>query len=81
MRVTDVVKNRSFTVESRIPLFRMLFEHELIPGTDGTQVIHRITLSGPLLLVLGRMLARQMNAGLPVILKNLKQLAEVRSAG
>ncbi|HEV2611532.1 MAG TPA: SRPBCC family protein [Noviherbaspirillum sp.] len=80
MRVTEVVKNRSFTVESKIPLFRMIFEHELAPMTKGTEVIHRITLSGPLLFFLGRMLAKQINAGLPVTLQNLKRLAEVRSA-
>lgn len=78
MRVTQVVKDRSFTVESRIPLFRMVFDHELTPMAEGTEVVHRITLSGPLRFVLGRMLSRQMNAGLPVTLRNLKQLAEAR---
>lgn len=80
MRVTEVTRDRSFTVESKIPLFRMVFEHELNPTAGGTEVVHRVTLSGPLLLILGRMLARQIDAGLPVTLRNLKQLAEARSA-
>lgn len=80
MRVTEVARDRSFTVESKIPLFRMAFEHELTPTTSGTEVVHRVTLSGPLLLILGHMLRKQMDSGLPVTLQNLKQLAEARSA-
>jgi hypothetical protein len=79
MLVTEVDANRLFTVESKIPLFRMRFEHELKPNADGTEVIHRVELSGPLTLFLGPMLARQLNAGLPVTLRNLKHLAESQS--
>ena len=80
IRVTEVTRDRSFTVESKIPLLRMVFEHELKPMAGGTEVVHRVTLSGPLLLILGRMLTRQIDTGLPVTLRNLKQLAEARSA-
>ncbi len=80
MRVTEFTRDRSFTVESRIPMFRMVFEHELTPTASGTEVAHRVTLSGPLVLVLGRTLARRIDAGLPVTLRNLKQLAEARAA-
>ena len=80
IRVTEVTRDRSFTVESKIPLLRMVFEHELKPMASGTEVVHRVTLSGPLLLILGRMLIRQIDTGLPVTLRNLKQLAEARSA-
>lgn len=80
MRVTEVVNGRSFTVEARTPLFRMVFEHELKPNPAGTEVIHRVTFSGLLSMVLGPMLSRQLNAGLPVTLGNLKRLAESKSA-
>lgn len=80
MRVTECIKDRSFTVESRIPLFRMVFEHELNPMGDRTEVVHRVTLSGPLTLLLGRMLSKQIDSGLPVTLEKLKQLAESRTA-
>ncbi len=80
MRVTGVVPGRSFTVESKIPLFRMVFEHELTPGDAGTEVVHRVSFSGVLSVVLGPMLSRQLNAGLPITLGNLKQLAEARTA-
>lgn len=76
MLFTQVTPGQCFTVESKIPLFRMLFEHELVPVSGATQVIHRVTFSGLLSVVLGPMLCRQLDAGLPVTLRNLKALAE-----
>lgn len=72
---------RGFTVESRIPLLlRMVFEHELIPrGEAVTEVVHRVTLSGPLGWLLGPGLKRQLDAGLPVTLARLKRMAETGS--
>jgi ubiquinone/menaquinone biosynthesis C-methylase UbiE len=80
MRVTAVIPDRSFTVASKIPLLRMVFEHELLPTQAGTEVIHRVTLSGLLALVIGPMLRKQLNKGLPVTLANLKRLAEASGA-
>lgn len=80
MLLTWVESARGFTVESRIPLLRMVFEHVLTPVPGGTQVLHRVTLSGLLSRVLGPMLIRQLDAGLPVTLRNLKALAESRAA-
>jgi hypothetical protein len=80
MLLTQVVLGRAFTVESKIPLFRMVFEHELSPTTTGTEVVHRVTFSGFLSIVLGPMLSKQLNVGLPVTLARLKALAEARSA-
>jgi len=80
MRITEVTQDRSFTVESKIPMFCMVFEHELNPTASGTEVVHRVTITGPLLLFLGRVLGKQIDSGLPVTLRNLKQLAEARSA-
>jgi hypothetical protein len=76
MMLTQVVKNKLFTAESKIALFRMVFEHELTPKGNNTEVVHRVTFSGPLSFLLGRMLAKPVNAGLPVTLANLKKLAE-----
>ncbi len=81
MLVTEASAGRSFTVESTIPMFRMVFEHLLNRQQGGTEVIHRVTFSGALSLILGPMLSRQLNAGLPVTLGKLKQLAERRAAG
>ena len=41
MDFISVVPNRSFTVESKIPFFRMVFEHELKATAVGTEVLHR----------------------------------------
>ena len=79
MLLTQVVPARCFTVESKIPLFRMVFEHELVPVPGATEVVHRVTFSGLLSFVLGPMLSKQLNAGLPVTLRKLKTRAE--SAG
>ena len=76
MLITSVITNRSFTVESKLPLFRMVFEHELLPASGATKVVHRVSFSGALTFLLGRMLSAQLNKGLPVTLAKLKARAE-----
>lgn len=76
MLLTSVIPNQSFTVESKIPLFRMLFEHELKPDGKVTQVIHRVTFSGGLAFLLGRIIGAQLNKGLPLTLAQLKVTVE-----
>lgn len=76
MLLTQVEPGRCFTVESRIPLFRMVFEHILTPVPGGTEILHRVTFHGLLRPLLGPMLVRQLDAGLPVTLRNLAALAE-----
>ena len=76
MLLTKVEPNSCFTAESRIPLFRMAFEHELVPQGASVKVVHRVTLSGVLAALLGRMLVKRLNHGLPVTLASLKRLAE-----
>ena len=76
MEVTAVETNRSFTVVSKIPLFKMVFEHELRPVPAGTEVTHRVTFSGLLSPVLGRLLASQLRIGLPRTLQSLSKHAQ-----
>lgn len=76
MLLTSVVPDRSFTVEVKIPLFCMVFEHELLPEHGSTKVIHRVTFSGALAFLLGRVIGSQLNKGLPVTLARLKASAE-----
>ncbi len=80
MVLTAVAPARNFTVESKIPLFRMVFEHELVRHGAETEVIHRVTFSGLLRFVIGRVLVKQLNSGLPVTLAKLKAIAERQSA-
>lgn len=79
MVLTQVAPDRCFTVASKIPLFRMVFEHVLTPVAGGTEVLHRATFTGALSWLLGPMLVRQLRAGLPVTLGRLKALAEARA--
>lgn len=81
MEVTFADPVHGFTVESRSPLLlRMVFEHELIAkGEAVTEVVHRVTLSGPLAWLIGPGLKRQLDAGLPVTLSRLRRLAETGS--
>lgn len=81
MALTRVDPARGFTAEVHIPLLlRMVFEHELIARSPSlTEVVHRVTLSGPLSWLIGPTLKRQLNAGLPVTLARLKRLAETGS--
>ena len=81
MVVTFADPARGFTVESRIPLLlRMVFEHELIArGPSQTEVVHRVTLSGPLAWLIGPAMKRQLDTGLPVTLGRLQRMAETGS--
>lgn len=76
MRLTSVKKNEHFTVESKIPLFRMVFEHELIERNGSTEVVHRVMFSGLLSPLLGRLVGATVQKGLPVTLARLKVAAE-----
>ncbi len=80
MVLTKVEPAKCFTVESKIPLFRMVFEHELLPLPGVTKVVHRVTFSGLLSLIIGPLLSKRLNAGLPVTLLRLKALAQSQNA-
>lgn len=77
--ITKAEPARCFTVESKIPLFRMRFEHELTEEAGVTKVVHRVTFSGPLRLIIGSILLKQLNSGLPATLMSLKAHAETPS--
>lgn len=76
MNFISVVPNKSFTVESQIPFFRMVFEHELNATGAGTEVVHRVTFSGALSFLLGRIVGNPLRTTLPTTLASLKRLAE-----
>lgn len=80
MQITALEPDRAFTVEARVPGFRMRFEHELTPVTEGTEVLHRVSFSGPLAFIFGRVVGEPLRRGLPATLAGLKQYAEQRIA-
>lgn len=73
---TEVVPNRSFTVESKLPLCVMRFQHELSSNSEGTKAVHRVVFEGLLSSVFGRLIGSQIRKGLPHTLQGLKRAAE-----
>ena len=80
MEVTSIQVNRHFTVTSKTALYRMDFEHELEAVEGGTRVVHRVTFAGLLKPILTRMIAPQVDKGLPITLQRLKMQAEEAQA-
>ncbi len=77
--ITEVFSNYSFTVESKLPLCIMLFEHELSKRSGGTNALHRISFEGLLSPLFGWLIGSQIRKGLPGTLQGLKQVAEQQS--
>jgi uncharacterized protein YndB with AHSA1/START domain len=78
--ITEVVPNESFVVESRLPLCALRFDHDLTPVPEGSRAVHRITISGPLAPLLGRLVGNPIRKGLPGTMRGLKRAAEDRHA-
>lgn len=74
--LTEVVADRSFTVESRLPFCVMRFEHELSDSVTGTIAIHRVSFSGPLAPVFARLIGSRIHKGLARTMAGLKRAAE-----
>ncbi len=79
VRVASVTPGQAFTMEGRLPLCRMSFDHTLAPAQDGgTRATHAIRFSGPLSFVFRRLIGRGLAASLPDTLEGLKQASEAR---
>jgi len=76
----SVVTDESFTVNSNLPLCKMSFEHELSSvGNNEIEVIHRVSFSGFLAPIFGRLIGSGIKKGLPHTLNGLKVAAESKS--
>ena len=73
---TEVLQNRLFTVESKLPLCTMRFQHELSLVGNQTQALHRVSFVGFLAPLFGRLIGSQIRKGLPRTLEGLKRAAE-----
>ena len=73
---TEIVTDKSFTVESKLPLCVMRFEHELSATSTGTTALHRVTFSGLLSPIFSRLIGGSIRKGLPRTMAALKQTAE-----
>ncbi len=72
----DVVPNKSFRVECKLPLGMMHFDHELRADGDATVATHRTTFSGLLAPLWSRLIGSGMKKTLPAALAGLKRVAE-----
>lgn len=76
LEVTAIEENRHFTVSCKTLLFRLDFDHALVPIDGGVTVTHRVRFGGLLKPILLRTLAPRVSHGLPTTLERLKAFAE-----
>ena len=84
IELTDVAPDRAFTAVARLPLCRMVFEHEIEPfdeSSDGPsdercRVTHRVRFAGPLAPLFARLIGPSIERGLPGTMAGLKRAAE-----
>ena len=77
--VTEAEAGKSFTVESRLPLCRMIFTHRLETDGTGTRATHCLAFRGPLAFAFRRLLGPSLGAALPSALAGLKRMSEARA--
>jgi hypothetical protein len=65
-----------FTVESKLPLCTMRFEHELSVVENQIEALNRVSFVGFLSPLFGRLIGGQIKKGLPRTLEGLKRAAE-----
>jgi len=73
MTLIEVIENRSFTVECKLPLCKMHFVHLMNPSKIGTNLSIEVEFSGFLAPVFGRLAGKDINKGLPNSLNGLRQ--------
>jgi len=76
IQLMDVTDNEAFTVECKLPLCKMHFEHELAAAGDETEVVNRVVFSGLLAPVFGRLIGGGIAKGMPASLQGLKNHIE-----
>jgi uncharacterized membrane protein len=74
--LTQVNEPLLFTVESRLPLCTMHFEHELLTEGNKTHVTHRVAFSGPLSVVFSKVIGGKIKKGIEATMQGLKHYAE-----
>ncbi|WP_199638812.1 SRPBCC family protein [Serratia sp. PAMC26656] len=78
IHVAEVVPNRSFTIESRLPLCRMQFGHELEGDENRTTVTHWVRFTGPLAFLFRQLIGKGIAQTLPKTLAGLKRASEAQ---
>lgn len=78
IRVVDVIADRSFTIEGKLPFCRMQFGHELQAKATRTTATHWVRFVGPLAFVFRRLIGTGIDRTLPHTLEGLKRASEAR---
>lgn len=66
----------AFTVEAKLPLCTLRFEHELDARDEVTVATHRVLFSGPLAPVFSRLIGNKIRKGIGGTMQGLKEYAE-----
>lgn len=74
--LVEVILNKSFISETKLPLCCMRFEHQLKLSGEYTEVTHRVGFTGLLSFVFKRLIGSQIKQGLPNALLELKKVCE-----
>jgi hypothetical protein len=74
-RLVEVVPERLYRSETRLPGARLLFEHEIEPADAGVTITHRAILDGPMTRVWLPILRKSIESGLPAGVERLAELA------
>jgi len=78
IRVIDVIPNRSFIIEGKLPFCRMQFGHELKANATWTTATHWVRFVGPLAFVFRRLIGNGIDKTLPHTLEGLKRASEAK---
>ena len=78
IQIVEVTEGKSFSVQTRLPLCRMLFGHRLVENDACTVATHWIEFSGPLSFLFRHLVGRPIQASLPNTMRALKQYSEAQ---
>ncbi|MGL6073219.1 MAG: SRPBCC family protein [Fimbriiglobus sp.] len=76
LKFIQVQPNQSFTVQCKLPLCLMTFEHELTASGSSTKTTHRVRFTGFLSPLFGLLIGKQIKRTLPETMEGLKRAAE-----
>ena len=78
IEIVEVTPGQSFSVQSRLPLCRLLFGHSLASSSESgsTVATHWVEFKGPLSFLFRPLIGRSIQASLPNTMRGLKRASE-----
>ncbi len=80
LTIIDAKPNHGFVDETKLPLARMRFEHEVASDAERTRITHRVQITGPAAPLFARVIGRGIARDLPETIAALARLASERGA-